>query len=710
MPLLFLDVETYSECDLRAAGPYRYAEHSSTEVTLFAYAIDNEPVSVWDVTADPHMPEPLRTALNDPRTIRVAHNCGFERPVLRKCLAVDSTPERWHDTMAQAMTLALPAKLETLGTVVGLDESEAKVKDGKRLVIKFAKPHRNGKRHTRETDPDDWAAFIEYAAMDVNAMRSIYHRLPQWVYQGREYETWCLDQRINDRGVHIDLPLARGAIDTTKTEQTRIAARVNELTDGDVTSATQRDRLVRYLRDTLGVALDDAREQTLLEALRGDLPSQARELIGLRLQASKTSTAKYQAAADSTCADSRLRGGLQYYGANRTGRWSGRRLQPQNLPRPDISPDAIPTAAGSLIDGTTHLLYDDVMAVASSCIRSVLSASPGGKLVVSDLSNIEGRVLAWLAGEDWKLAAFHEFDVGAGPDLYCVTAASILGTTPDQIDKQTRTILGKVPELALGFAGSVGAFQNMARVYGTHMADHWPTLQRTLPSDVIDRADKAWPQRGKPSGLGYEEWVASEAVKIAWRDRHPNTVAFWHDLERAAISAVRQADVMFEAGAIRVKRHKQWLMVRLPSGRLLIYPFPRIVARYRPAPGGEATCDKCGGKGCDACAQFGAFSHGEQIEFRSGSNWMLEGTYNGALTNNVVQGTARDVLREGLHRAEMAGYSPVLTVHDEIICETPDDSAYTVDALSAMLSTRPEWADGLPLASAGYEADRYRKD
>ncbi len=702
---LYYDLETRSRCDLLRAGSYRYAESPSTEILLIAWAIDDGPVTVTDLTAEP-VPPALWQALNEDTC--VVHNAAFERPVVRHCLGADVSPERYHDTAAQARTLALPHSLDALGRVVGLDNDQAKDKDGKRLIRAFSLPQKNGRFIEPSDRPEDWQRFIEYARQDVEAMREIYRRLPTWVYRGDERRVWELDQHINDRGFLVDTELARRAIELTDAEQHNLAERVRELTDGEVGSATQRDQLLRYLRDTHGVELPDMREQTLLSALRGDslheLPNGARELIRCRLKASKTSTAKYQAVVEGACHDDRLRGGLFYYGAH-TGRWSGRQLQPQNLPRPSIGDDEIHAAVDGIKAGAADLLYDEPMQVASDCIRSVITAPD--KLVVSDLSNIEGRALAWQAGEEWKLDAFRAFDRGEGPDLYNVTAASILGCQPDNIDKHTRTALGKVPELALGFAGGAGAFQSMAAIYGTRMADYWPTLQMTLPASAIERAEQAWETRGKLSEVEHDEWVASEAVKVAWRDRHPETVAYWYEVENAAKSAVQRPGSDFTARRILFRRIGHWLVARLPSRRLLVYPWPRIVQATRGTVYGSDKCAKCKGEGCKRCGGIGYTETREDLQVRRfrGSNGYWETTYSGRLVENLTQAIARDVLASGLAQAEKQGFRPVLTVHDEIICERG-----TEPELSAILSTPPNWCPDMPLASAGYEATRFKKD
>ena len=709
---LYFDLETYSACDLRAAGPYVYAEHPTTEITLLAYALGGGPVHVWDRTAAPAMPGDLRAALDDPGTALVVHNAGFERPVTRAVLGLDAPPERWHDTMAQALTLGLPASLDALGKAVGLGADQAKVKDGKRLIQRFAKPQPDGRRRDHTTDPDDWARFIEYARQDVEAMRAIHQRLPNYVYTGREYETWCLDQRINDRGIYIDAALVRGAVEATEYEQARIGERLYELTGGRVTSGSQRDRVLAELRDVYGLDLPDVREQTIQTALSGELPGAAREILTLRLSASRSSTAKYQAAHGATSRDGRLRGALQYYGAH-TGRWSGRRLQPQNLPRPHHSESEIDDTVTALSDGTATLLYDDVMQRCASAARRMIAAPRGRKLVVSDLSNIEGRALAWLAGEDWKVQAFRAFDAGRGPDLYKLVAGKVLSREPGEITKRERNEIGKPTDLGLGFGGGVGAFLSMAAIYGTDMAAYWPTLQDTLDASAIERAEQAWRQRGQLSDTDQATWTASEAVKITWRDMHPATVQLWRDVEDAAVSAIREPDTVFPAGPrVKVKRHRQWLLIGLPSGRVLVYPYPQLAQVTRPSVYGTQQCPRCSGAGCGRCEGTGAYAQQTEIRFCAWHKGAFRrvSTYGGRLVENITQAVARDFLVSGMHRAEAAGYPIVLTVHDEIVTETPDSAGYNEPELSALLATPPGWATDIPLAAEGYEAYAFRKD
>ncbi|HCB3268848.1 TPA: DNA polymerase, partial [Citrobacter amalonaticus] len=418
--ILWGDLETYCEIPINN-GTHAYAE--GVEVMLFAWAIGDEPVSVWDLTAGEPIPSRLRKAIADPDTLLFFHNSHFDRTVLRHAmpeLAPDVT--RWRDTMAQALAHSLPGALGALCEVLGVPQDKAKDKEGKALIQLFCKPRpKNSKlRHaTSKTHPEEWRRFVSYAGLDIEAMREVHKRLPKWNYQGAELALWHRDQQINDRGVCMDVQLAQAAIEAVDQEQKRLAKRTQVMTDGEVQAATQRDALIKHIVESYGVDLPDMQRSTLERRIADpDLPSAVKELLAIRLQASTTSTSKYKSLMKGVSSDGRLRGTLQFCGASRTGRWAGRLFQPQNLPRPSLEQDQIDEGIEALKAGCADLLFDNIMELTSSALRGCIMAPEGKKLVVSDLSNIEGRKLAWLAGEQWKLDAFREYDEGTGPDLY----------------------------------------------------------------------------------------------------------------------------------------------------------------------------------------------------------------------------------------------------------------------------------------------------
>ena len=658
---LYLDLETFGEEPI-TGGAHRYAEKS--EVLLVALAIDDAPVQVWDTQDAVNWREALTQAIGNADRV-VIHNSAFDRTVLRHC-GVDLPVEKIDDTMVTALAHSLPGSLGQLCDVLGVPQDKSKDKAGRRYIQLFTKPcPKNWKirRATRETHPDEWRGFVEYSRLDVDAMRHIHGRLPNWNNTHGERHLWRLDQRINDRGVAIDLDLAQSAIRAFQRASGTLASRAAALTGGQVSSTTQRQRFIDYLREVRGFEAEDLTKATVESLLKdAELDPKVRELLEIRQQAAATSPAKYKVLIEATSSDGRLRGTIQFCGAARTGRDAGRIFQPQNLPRsPDWFDGDVQEAT---IEAFKHdcedIIYDNVSERCAFAVRGALLAEPGNKLVIADLSNIEGRVLAWLAGEDWKIEAFKAYDRGEGPDLYKVTAGRILGKDPYEVTKSERQTQGKVPELAGGYGGGLGAYRKMG-------------------GDVFNAMD---------------DDAIMEIVQ-AWRKAHPATKRLWYAVEGAVRSAVRSPDDMFEItygpwlrGLLRVDSAKGpddvgYVRIHLPSGRYLCYRNMHI--------------NEDGQLVYEGINQYTR-------------KWELLETYYGKLVENIVQAVARDVFMTGMRKAEEAGYSVVLRVHDELVCEVPDDPAFTHEALAGMMADNPSWSVGLPLAAAGFEAHRYRKE
>ncbi|EAX6119455.1 DNA polymerase [Salmonella enterica] len=686
MQKLWLDLETFSEIPIKN-GIHVYAE--GVEIMLFAWAIDEGPVNVHDLTADYNLPTRLLTALSDESVLIYAHNSHFDRTVLRHAhprLAPDVT--RWRDTMVQALAHGLPGALGALCEVLGVPQDKAKDKEGKSLIQLFCKPRpKNSKlrRATSKTHPEEWRRFVAYAGLDIEAMREVYKRLPKWNYQGTELTLWHRDQQINDRGVCMDVQLAQAAIEAVDLEQKRLAKRTQVMTDGEVQAATQRDALIKHIVESYGVELPDMQRSTLERRITDpDLPTAVKELLAIRLQASTTSTSKYKSLMKGVSSDGRLRGTLQFCGASRTGRWAGRLFQPQNLPRPSLEQEQIDEGIEALKAGCAGLLFDNIMELTSSALRGCIMAPEGKKLVVSDLSNIEGRKLAWLAGEQWKLDAFREYDEGTGPDLYKLAYARAFNISPDDVDKYQRQI-GKVMELGLGFGGGVAAFLTFALVYGLDLDELANAALPNIPRDVIREA-KNWydesVKRKSTYGLSERVFIACDSLKRLWRRAHPATCDFWYQLERTVRAAIATPQKTLYCGYLKIRRDGAWLRIQLPSGRALCYPSPSIE------------------KGNITYQGINSYSR----------KWQRLKTYGGKLVENVTQAAARDVLAGNMPLIEDAGYSIVLTVHDEVICEAPDTDDFNDKALSALLSTNPEWAPDIPLNAGGFEAYHYRKE
>ena len=453
MGMMFADTETASEADLRSVGVYKYAEHPSTRIQLFSYTFDNDPeIRLWSQEEGEEMPDELMDAFMDDDCILLFHNSQFDRVIIEKTLGIVLPITRYRCMMAQALSHSLPGALDKLGAAFNISEDVRKIRDGHRLVLKFCKPRgKHQKWATPETDPDDWARYKEYCIMDTRSMRELYKLLPRWNYpQQNELALWILDQNMNDRGMLIDLDLVQGAVRAVDKEQSLLAGQTKEMTNGAVNTASQRDAMLAHILEEFGIILPDMRKATLEKMLDDpEYPEALRDLIQVRLSTCTSSTAKYKKLIQATCRDGRLRGTVQYCGASRTGRDAGRIFQPQNLPsRGLLKEEDTKLGIETLkLDGADLMGYD-IMHLASSAIRYAIHAPQGKKLIISDLSAIEGRVLAYLAGEEWKVQAYRESDHDEkAPDLYKMAYAKAFMVDPMSVSKDQRQI-GKVLELA----------------------------------------------------------------------------------------------------------------------------------------------------------------------------------------------------------------------------------------------------------------------
>lgn len=501
---------------------------------------------------------------------------------------------------------------------------------------------------------------------------------------GFEYRLWCIDQRINDRGVAIDVELCTAALAAVERSQSINAELTSEATDGAVERATQRDRLLLYIKDTFGIVFKDLTASMVDKALNDDnLPAPLRELLLLRAQASTSSTAKYKKFLGAVSSDGRLRGMFQFCGASRTGRASGKIVQLHNLPRPTMKAKDIELGIRAIKAGGAHLLFPNVMELASNAIRGAIIAPPGKKLLVPDLANIEGRVCAWLANETWKIKAFEAYDAGTGEDLYKLSYSRPFKIDPKSVTKHQRQI-GKVMELMLQYAGGVGAFITGAATYRIDLENLASVALGEIPPHIVAEAQSAWEWAGRESrryGLTRDVYVVCDALKRLWRNAHPNIVAFWQAVERGVLLAHGDPGAIYEVGKLRIRKDGSWLRIILPSERALCYPSLRI--------------------------------DGKKISY-AGTNpysrqWGRVYTYAGKLVENIVQGVARDVFMWGLVNAEDNHYDIVAHTHDELIAETPDTDDYTVDSLIGFMTQNIPWTTGLPLAAAGHAMYRYQK-
>jgi DNA polymerase bacteriophage-type len=492
---LWLDTETFSEVPL-ANGTHAYAEHA--EIMLMTWAVDDGPVQCWDRTEDLNCPD-LRSAIVNADEYWWQNGGMFDRVVLKHAMprTYETMPEhKWRDTMVQALAHGLPGSLGALSEIFKLGDN-AKDKRGKQLIQMFCKPQaKNSKlrRKTRLTHPTEWEEFKEYAKSDIRAMRELHNKMPKWNYPNNaaELNLWFLDQRMNMAGIYVDTELAEKAIEAVDVAQIQLAERTIEATNGDVGSATQRDKLLAYILAEHGVSLPDMRSDTLERRLSdASLPDSVRELIAIRLQASTSSVSKYKRLIKGVSSDGYLRGLTQFNGAARTGRDAHRLFQPGNMMRPTISQSDIEIGIDAIKAGCADLITDNVMELTSNTMRSVIIPPPGYKIVVSDLANIEGRVAAWVAGEHWKLQAFRDYDAGTGPDLYVKGYSETFRVALADVTKKLRQI-GKVMELMLAYGGGVGAFLTGAATYGIDLDELARTGRDAIPDSVWAEADNFW--------------------------------------------------------------------------------------------------------------------------------------------------------------------------------------------------------------------------
>ena len=683
---LWWDLETYSETPIND-GAHRYAENA--QVLLFAWAVDDGPVQCWDASDGySQMPGALWSAIQSADEFWGHNSGGFDRVVMRHAMkhVYSEMPEHMHrDTMVQALCHGLPGSLGALCDIFRLGADVAKDKRGKQLIRAFCMPQPTNqklRRKTRETHPAEWAEFIEYAKSDITSMRILHQKMPKWNYPNHEFELklWQLDQRINSEGIYVDLELSAKAIEAVDVAQAQLATRVDEVTDGAVGSATQRDKLLQHILSEYGVSLPDMRGDTLERRLADpSLPDGVKDLIGIRLMASTSSVSKYKRVMRCTSSDGYLRGVIQFSGAGRTGRDAGRLFQPQNLMRPTLEADEIDMGIEAIKAGCADLVTDNVMELCANAMRGVIIAPPGQKIVDVDLSNIEGRVLAWLAGEEWKLQAFRDFDAGNGPDLYIASYARTFRVSLEEAKRQ----IGKVLELSMGFQGGVGAFVTFAAAFSIDLE---ALDGGAIPADVWAEAKNFYEwtleQKRPTFGLSKKAFMTCDSLKRLWRRAHPGIESLWKAVENACVEAVNNEGENFTAGKCTATRKGNWLRIVLPSGRALSYPAPR--------------------------AEDGKISFMGINQYSR--KWSRISTYGGKLVENMTQAVARDVFKSCYPRVTEAGYSIRLPIHDELITYAPDGLLYGPDHLAGLMAQTPSWAPGLPLAAAGFEAYRYRKD
>lgn len=732
---VFIDHESFSEIDLKKSGSYAYAEHKSTEIMLTTYAFGDEEVQCYDATDGGRLPSELRSVLKylsrnpgkkgNPKLIG-ANYLMFDRLLLRNCWGYDIDPRDIIDTMVCAFRHSLPGSLAMQCEVLQIAEELSKDKRGKALIQRFCKPTPKIykiRRYTKETHPGEWIEFIGYGKSDITSMREVYIELPDWGNIEFENTVLAIDQRINDRGFFVDTALANAAIDAVKQHKIELQQEANEKWGAGLTGAA----FLPTLRDLAPAhEILNAQKSTLNDLLADDdLPDDARTIIEMRLGASSTASTKYNPLLMGLSGDGRRRGCLQYGGASRTLRFAGKGFQPQNLARGYFSGEELETGIKMLLKGRAHWTYD-VAKLTASTVRSCIIPEPGKQLVVADYSNVEGRGLAWLAGEETALETFR-----SGLDIYCVTAGKMFGMEPDYIKKNRKDLrqIGKTCELALGYSGGVGAFVNMAKVTGLDLHGMAEMMKGTFPDHIWAGAKKGYEyariQEKNKKGFGGQKaerpsydlpknvWLTCDSIKRMWRESHPATIRFWRELEDGAMAAIKNPGKAYWAGAevredgrkaIKITRTKGkdgspgwWLKLEMPSGRILSYP----------------------GIGISVERNIDEDSADERVEYRErirymGVNqttrqWGKQYTYSGKLCENLCQAFCRDLLANALITVEEAGWPIILHIHDEIVTEIPDTDEYSEKELERLMCILPAWAKGFPLAAEGQRLKRYAK-
>ncbi len=661
--VLSIDIETYSPVDLQKSGVYPYAEHPDFSVLLFGYAFNDDQVRVVDLASGEQLPDQIYDALEDHRVLKTAYNAAFERVCLSRFLwpwALGGyeflKPEQWACTMVQALTLGLPGNLAGVAKVLFKGEQDKqKMAEGKALIRYFCTPCRptlsNGgrTRNYPQHAPAKWATFQDYCCQDVEVERAVRKKICRYPLVEFERRLWALDQRINDRGIRVDLPLVRQAIRCDEEDKARAMDEAVRLTGLENPGSVAQ--LKEWLFAETSETVQSLNKKTVPALLKATENETVRRVLELRQELSKTSVKKYTAIENAVCKDSRVRGLLQYYGANRTGRWAGRLVQVQNLPQNkykdlDLARRLLREGGFAMLD----MLFSGVQNPLSQLIRTAFVPPLGGCFIVADFSAIEARVIAWLAGEGWRLEVFQTHG-----KIYEASAAAMFHVPIENITKASPLRQkGKVAELALGYQGGPKALIAMG------------ALEMGLTEDELP------------------------GLVTAWREANPNIVQFWRDAERAAVKAVREKTAVKLKMGVSYTYERGMLFANLPSGRRLAYVRPRMEQ--------HPTLEK----------QSLTYEGMDQTT----KQWKRIPTYGGKLVENLVQAIARDCLAVALMRLDDAGYEAAMHIHDEVVIEVPDTgvAAFKLEKACSIMGMPISWAPGLPLRADGFVCQYYKKD
>lgn len=670
---LSIDIETYSDVDIGKAGLYRYAQSPAFAILLFGYSLDGAPCQVVDLTVPgAYLPQEVLAHLFAPGTIKYAYNAAFEWYCLSRYFRLEENgsyqPEKWlpqwHCTMLHALYCGYPASLDAAGKALELPQDKQKLSTGKALIRYFCvpcAPTKNNGHRTRNLPKHDsakWELFKEYNGQDVATEMEIERRLSAFPVPDAVQAQWVTDLTVSLRGVAVDSKLVSGALEIDRTVRAQYRQEATQLSGLDNPNSVAQ--LTQWLQEEAGVEVTDLRKATVAGLLAQDLPSDAaRRMLEIRQELGKTSTKKYNALEACQCEDGRVRGLLQFYGANRTGRWAGRLVQVQNLPRTYIDGELLPLARELVknrqINGL-RLVFGSVPDTLSQLIRTAFVATPGHILVDADFSAIEARVLAWLAGEEWVLEVFRTHG-----KIYEATASQLYGVPLEKITKGNEEYAlrqyGKAATLALGYGGGSAAL-----ITAGHLDKETPE------AELLDIRDR-------------------------WRAANPSIVQFWYTVDAAAKEAVntgRRVDLW--DGRLSFAREcdpgneLDFLTVRLPSSRKLYYPKPHMGTN-----------------------RFGQASLCYWGQNQTTKKWQVIETYGGKLTENITQAVARDCLAETIERLEAAGYPVVFHIHDEVVIDAAPGRDKLEDVVEIMKKP-PAWAADLPLDADGWMSPFFKKD
>lgn len=657
---LGIDIETFSSVDIKN-GAYAYSEAPDFEILLIAYKFsDEDKVKLIDLTDDPEELENLRfwDALTDPEVVKTAYNANFERTCLARHTGEAMPPEQWRCTMVLAVQLGLPRSLAAVGPALGLTEEEQKKKTGAALIQYFCKPCKptrtNGQRtkNTRLHAPEKWELFKEYNIQDVVTEQIILKKLRDFRPDQSEQDLWTLDQEINDRGVLLDIPMAGSIVEFDTERSADLLAEAQQITG--LSNPNSLAQLKPWLADN-GLATDTLRKDDVAAMLADpSLHANVRRVLEIRQTLSKTSVKKYQTMLDIAGEDDRARGIMQFYGGH-TGRWAGRSLQPQNLARNTMPDDELDVAREFVKMGdfeSLEMIFGEPAPIFSQLVRTAFIPSPGNRFIVSDFSAIEARVIAWIAGEEWRLEVFRN-----DGDIYCESASHIyhVPVVKHGINGELRQ-RGKVAELALGYGGAVGAMKQM-------------DTSGSVPEDEM------------------------QGIVTQWRAESPKIVRMWRDCQDAAVSVIRGnqpkrvlRSLQGTEFYVKLVDGTPVLFIQLPSGRPIAYWDPKVMDTEM----------------------------GPRITYMTQNQttrkWERCETYGGKLTENIVQSVARDCLAEKMKLLESMGYPIVFHVHDELILDVPREDKEAAALVDRIMGEPIDWAPGLPLKGGTYECDFYRKD